>query len=134
MMSDKKSPAAATVFVLFSLLFYSCSAQNEKYATLPPAEFSEKIKTEPGIVLDVRTPKEFINGHIANAININLFDDDFSQQVLKLDSAKAIYVYCASGGRSSEAAELLSKSGYKKVTNLKRGITAWKESNMPVEK
>ncbi|MFI5219265.1 MAG: rhodanese-like domain-containing protein [Bacteroidia bacterium] len=120
------------VFAFF--IFASCSAQNNNPVDISATDFEAKLKNQPGILVDVRTPKEFTIGHIAGAVNMNLFDDDFNERILKLDTAKTIYVYCAVGGRSSEAAELLLKSGYKKVYNLKRGITGWKEMNLPVEK
>ena len=123
--------------ICFAIVFFimvSCSAQNNNVVEFPPEKFHAEIKNHPGILVDVRTPKEFSNGYIAGAININLFDDDFSEKILKLDSSKTIYVYCASGGRSSEAAELLLKSGFKNVYNLEGGITRWKKGNLPVEK
>lgn len=114
-------------------VFVSCSAQNNNQVDISATDFESKLKKQQGILVDVRTPKEFGNGHIAGAVNINLFDDDFNERILKLDTAKTIYVYCASGGRSSEAAELLLKHGYKKVHNLKGGINAWKSNKLPLE-
>ena len=130
----KKSFSVVSAFVGFVCFFTSCNGQSENYKSIPATEFNEKIKTEPGIIVDVRTPKEFAGGHIAGSVNINLYDDDFAKQIQKLDTAKTVYLYCGSGGRSSEAAEIFFKSGFKKINNLENGIREWNEMNLPVEK
>lgn len=78
-------------------------------------------------VVDVRTPEEFKAGHIARAVNINVFDNDFMQQVKeKVDKRRPVAVYCRSGKRSAKAAQEMGAMGYT-VTNLKGGILKWKE-------
>ena len=109
----------------------SCIAQSGP--AIQAKEFSEKCHDENAILLDVRTPKEYAAGHLKGAMLINIFDDNFSEQVAKLDKTKTVYVYCASGGRSSEAQELMLKSGFKNVVNLAGGIEAWKKAGLPVE-
>ena len=94
--------------------------------------FAELIADSDVVVLDVRTAEEFNEAHIANAIHIDQFKKDFIEQAKKrLPVGKTIAVYCRSGRRSANAAGLLAKEGYKPV-NLKGGIMAWKEENMPV--
>jgi rhodanese-related sulfurtransferase len=84
------------------------------------------------VVLDVRTASEFDEGHIERAINIDYQQDDFVEKVTAtLPKEKMIAVYCRSGRRSAGAAGKLGDEGYKLV-NLKGGIIAWKEANMPV--
>ena len=78
--------------------------------------------------------KEFAEGHIKGAILIDQFQNDFVEQAqAKLPKDKTIAVYCRSGRRSANAAGKLADVGYKCV-NLKGGILAWKEANMPVIK
>ena len=78
--------------------------------------------------------KEFAEGHIKGAILIDQFQSDFVEQAKdKLPKDKTIAVYCRSGRRSANAAGKLADVGYKCV-NLKGGIIAWKEANMPVIK
>ena len=109
----------------------SCNAQSGP--AIPPKEFSEKSRAENTILLDVRTPKEYAAGHLKGAQLVNIFDDNFGEQIAKLDSSKTVYVYCASGGRSGEAQEIMLKSGFKNVVNLEGGIEAWKKAGLPVE-
>ena len=94
--------------------------------------FAELVADTNVVVLDVRTAAEFAEGHLERAINIDYHQSDFVEKAkaaLPLD--KTIAVYCRSGRRSAGAAGKLGEDGYKLV-NLKGGIIAWKEANMPV--
>lgn len=94
----------------------------------------ELIKSGKYTVLDVRTKKEFDEGHIAGALNFDYYSDDFEEQVeaqLK-DKNKPYIVYCRSGMRSLYSAEILEELGYTDVTNMKGGFEAWKKAGKPV--
>lgn len=107
-------------------------AQQGKSELLDARTFAQRLKTQPGILIDVRTPNEFKKGYIQGARLINIFDDAFETQINALDKSKTIYVYCAAGGRSAEAAEMLIKKGFKHVIDLDGGIGSWKRSALPV--
>ena len=95
-------------------------------------EFAELIADSNVVILDVRKADEFADGHIKGAILIDQFQSDFVEQAkAKLPKDKTIAIYCRSGRRSANAAGKLADVGYKCV-NLKGGILAWKEANMPV--
>ena len=105
----------------------SSNFENQEVGT-----FAELVKQKDVILVDVRTAEEYAEGHIPGAVNIDVKKDDFMTQVGKLiDKTKTIAVYCRSGRRSANAAEMLEKQGYKPV-NLKGGILAWKAEKMPV--
>ena len=107
--------------------------------------FAELVADTNVVVLDVRTAAEFAEGHLERAINIDYLQSDFVEKAkatLPLDKGGVrdvnnivegtrIAVYCRSGRRSAGAAGKLGEDGYKLV-NLKGGIIAWKEANMPV--
>ncbi|MBQ0028971.1 MAG: hypothetical protein KBT32_00880 [Bacteroidales bacterium] len=101
---------------------------------LTPKEFQEDYEKskENAILLDVRRPDEYQNGHLKGATLINLMDEKFAEEVLKLDSKKTIFIYCRSGRRSMKAAEFLTGKGYTCV-NMKGGILAWGNEGFPVE-
>ncbi|MDJ0646121.1 MAG: rhodanese-like domain-containing protein [Flavobacteriaceae bacterium] len=102
---------------------------NEK---LTAADFNAKIKYDTVQLIDVRSPEEFLEGHLKNAKNINFYDGDFMQQMLKeLDESKPVYLYCKSGGRSGKAAAKLSERGFK-IYDLKGGILDWKANEFEV--
>ena len=86
------------------------------------------------IVLDVRTPAEFAEGHIAGATNINFMAKDFAAEVGKLDRDKIYLVHCASGGRSKRCLPQLKELGLKQIYHLDGGFSAWEDAGKPVAK
>lgn len=93
--------------------------------------FAAKINGENVVLLDVRTPQEFATGHIPNATNLNYNDPNFAQNVNALDKSKTYLVYCKSGVRSGNAANLMQSSGFNTIYTLQGGIMGWSE---PLEK
>lgn len=91
---------------------------------LEPAAFEQEMKNKPGTLVDVRTPGEYNDGHLDNALNIDYNGSGFDQEVEKLDKTKPVYVYCAVGGRSASAAKILSGKGFQ-VVNMAGGYKAW---------
>ena len=110
----------------------ACGQQN--FENTDVQGFTELIADSNVVVLDVRTAAEFAEGHIKGAILIDQGQSDFVEKVKDaLPIEKKIAVYCRSGRRSANAAGKLADVGYKCV-NLKGGIIAWKEADMPVTK
>ena len=108
----------------------ACSQQ--AFETINVKKFSQLIQDPNVQLVDVRTAEEFAEGHIENAINIDVNQPSFLQQAgQQLQKDKTVAVYCKSGRRASKAGEMLAKEGFK-VINLKGGILAWKLKNMPV--
>ena len=96
--------------------------------------FAELVADTNVVVLDVRTAAEFAEGHIQRAILIDQGQSDFVEKAkATLPTGRTIAVYCRSGRRSANAAGRLADLGYKCV-NLKGGIIAWQEANMPIVK
>lgn len=75
------------------------------------------------VILDVRTPEEFTQGHIPGAILVNFNSPGFEREVQKLDPSKTYFVYCHSGGRSSHAIPVLLQAGVNKIYHLQRGVS-----------
>ncbi|SEA27487.1 rhodanese-like domain-containing protein [Psychroflexus halocasei] len=113
-------------FLSFGLL--SEIQAQEKHEILSPQEFCDKMKSDDVQIIDVRTPKEYKNGHIKNSTLINFFDDDFKEQLSKLPEDKKILVYCRSGNRSGKASEILENLGYKNIYDLKGGMLLWEKA------
>jgi rhodanese-related sulfurtransferase len=110
----------------------ACGQQN--FENTDVQGFTELIADSNVVVLDVRTAAEFAEGHIKGAILIDQGQSDFVEKVKDaLPIEKKIAVYCRSGRRSANAAGKLADVGYKCI-NLKGGIIAWKEADMPVTK
>lgn len=113
-------------------LFFSCSTSSTTHTAqtitkkVSKAEFTELMKKSGAQLIDVRTSREFSNGFIEGAKNIDYNGDSFEKQIKKLDKNKPVLVYCAAGGRSENAAELLKEWGFKEIYDLEGGYNAWK--------
>lgn len=95
--------------------------------TLRAKKFNRWRQQSNTIVLDVRTPEEFKEGHIPGARNIDVKQDSsFRQQVLQLDPSKRYLLYCRTGKRSTKAMVILTQAGFPKLYQLKGGIESWK--------
>jgi rhodanese-related sulfurtransferase len=111
------------LFFAFVLVFtFGIEASVKAQENLTPTAFIAKLKTTPNAqLLDVRTPKEWEAGKITSSKCVNFMDADFKQQVEKLDKNKPVFVYCAAGGRSTKASQILKESGFKVIYNLQGG-------------
>jgi phage shock protein E len=81
-------------------------------------------------LLDVRTPEEYADGHIAGSVNIPLAE--LANQLSQVPQSMPIVVYCRSGNRSAQAATLLKEAGYTQVLDM-GGIVDWVAAGYPVE-
>lgn len=97
--------------------------------TLTVDEFSKVIKKKNVRLIDVRTPKEYAEGHIAGADNIDVKAANFADQIKEVKGSVA--VYCVKGVRSMKAATQLAAQGCT-VYNLDGGITAWKQAGKSI--
>ena len=128
-----KLPLITLLILAFSL---NASDQTKAQQTRPLAmdvdvkEFTRLVKEKPGLLLDVRTKGEVAKGAIPNSVNHDIFSDNFEAEIDKIDKTKPVYVYCASGGRSGEAMEIMNKKGFKEVYNLAGGYGAWKKAQV----
>ena len=78
------------------------------------------------VLIDVRTPEEIQNGTIQKAVNINFFDKNFEELILKLDKSKPVFIFCQSGGRSGKAFNKMKDLEFREVYELKGGYNGWK--------
>jgi thioredoxin len=108
------------------------SAVTLEHITAP--QFQDKINQLPNEqIVDVRTPEEFATGYIRGAVNINIYDADFRQQIEKLDKTRPVLVYCKAGARSADAADIFKASGFTNILDLKGGIMSWTNNSFPLE-
>lgn len=107
--------------------------QNTAVIDLDPMGFKKRIEQGDVMLIDVRTPAEYVSGHIAGSTNIDWTGADYEKAFGGLDPAKPLLLYCAGGGRSDQAREYLAGKGYK-VAHLAEGIAAWKKAGLPVVK
>ena len=84
------------------------------------------------VVLDVRTPEEFKDGHVEGAININYDSLAFKTEMAKLDRKKTYFVYCRTGRRSTEAVRIMRELEFTKIIRMKGDILKWQAENLPL--
>lgn len=96
------------------------------------AQFKKLTESPNALILDVRTAAEVAEGHLPNAVNIDIYGSDFMAKVQELPKDREILVYCTVGARSQQAADILSKQGFAKVYNLDGGIVAWQRNGFEV--
>lgn len=124
-------PIQTLAFTLLLWAAASCNAQSTTQLADPETFKTTLTADNNSILLDVRTPKEYNSGHIENALNLDFRHPAFTDSVLALNKNKNYFVYCLSGGRSREAANLMRSNGFN-VVELKGGIMAWQNANLPV--
>ena len=77
------------------------------------------------VIIDVRTPGEYADGYIKDAVNIDYYSKTFIDDIDKLDKNRTYLIYCRSGGRSGGALDTMEELGFREVYNMLGGITQW---------
>jgi rhodanese-related sulfurtransferase len=84
------------------------------------------------LLLDVRTPQEFSDGHLNGAKLVDFHGAEFLTEIGKFPRDAKILLYCRSGNRSGQALKIMKDMGYKDVRHMVGGINAWKAEARPV--
>lgn len=115
-----------TISILIGILVMLSACGQNGVVHMTSEEFSKIIETE-GVLIDVRTSREFQSGHIAGATNISTSDPELKTKLAKYKKDESIFVYCYSGARSRNVANYLASQGYTKIYNLQRGTMEWQQ-------
>lgn len=112
-----------------------CSAQSDGINVLSPKDFIKQAKADTtAIILDVRTPGEYKEEHLAGALQLDFLNSEaFDAGIKLLDKSHTYYVYCRSDKRSHHACMKMQKQGLK-VFDMEGGILNWKKLGMPTTK
>lgn len=124
-----------TILMFVACAFGACvSKADDKVDVVDPLRFQAELKADTtAYLLDVRTPDEYAESHLAGAHNLDWLNEaEFKRDAAGIDKAKTVYVYCRSGRRSNAAASYLLGEGYK-VVDLEGGILGWIKAGLPVE-
>lgn len=120
-----------TIMLILNLSLFaltSCQANTAdtlSYEQISPEEAKTLMDTETNyIILDVRTPEEYAEGHIPNAVNLDHEDISSKAEAMLPDKDALLLVYCRSGRRSKIAAEALVELGYSNIKEF-GGINDW---------
>ncbi|MBC7410440.1 MAG: thioredoxin fold domain-containing protein [Arcicella sp.] len=117
----------------FAILYFANQAISLSQV-LSADDFEKKYaETQNAQLVDVRTTGEYGGGHLPKAKNVDYKSPDFTEKIQTLDKTKPIFVYCLSGGRSAEAANIMRQNGFKEVYEMGGGYLKWTTKMKPVE-
>ena len=121
-------------FLSFVLLFVSaCTSAHEK--AVSAAEFKSLVEGYECIIVDVRSPEEFMEGHIEGAATIDLYSANFEHRFRFIDTTHCMALYCQSGKRSAQALHILeTELGFINLVHLQGGITTWENEGYELVK
>lgn len=104
------------------------------FATISAQEASTVIGQAPAdlVVLDVRTPEEYAEGHLDGAVLVDFYEPDFADQLSRLDLGVPYLVYCQSGNRSGQTLTMMQQLDFASAVDINGGIVAWQASGLPV--
>lgn len=96
-----------------------------KVVFLEPAEFIKESKKGSAVLIDIRLPQEFEQGHAEGAVNYSFFDGQFKVKLLSLDRDKKYYLYAKADSHTRMAAAFMNFNDFTQVYALKGGYDAW---------
>ena len=116
------------LITVLSLSTSCMDPQNSEVQLVTAEEMISILESEDVQVIDVRTPEEYSEVHIANAQNIDYLSPTFEEDITKLDREKPIILYCKGGTRSAKCAKKMEEAGFEKIYDLKGGLSRWQHS------
>ena len=96
-------------------------------------DFDKAVTGKKVQLVDVRSNMEYKKGHLQDAQLCDFMADDFTTQLeaLNLKKDEPVYIYCHSGGRSGEAAQIMKGLGYQHIIDMENGYSNWSKNNLP---
>lgn len=127
--------SAAWVGIFLAIIVTTIKIQFSPIKQLSPQELTFAVNKEDGIVLDIRTEKDFKASHILDSVHLTVEKINKNElSTLEKYKDKPIIVVCAAGITASTTASKLYKAGYSKTSLLKGGMNAWVNAGLPVTK
>ncbi|HSM01023.1 MAG TPA: rhodanese-like domain-containing protein [Acidimicrobiia bacterium] len=114
------------------VLVAACSSSATGVIELVGAVEANELLEGDVVVLDIRTPEEYAEGHIQGSLNIDFYGADFPDRIGALDADHAYLVYCRSGSRSAQAMSVFEDLGFSEVFELEGGILTWVGEGLPL--
>jgi rhodanese-related sulfurtransferase len=125
--------ASAAGLLLLAVVAYELRQRAHSAASVSPTE-AVRMMNDGAVLVDVRSVNQFKDGHIAGARNVPGDQIADGAKALEKFRDKTIITCCESGITSGSAARKLTELGYKQVFNLRGGLAAWRQDNLPVTK
>ena len=116
------------LIALALFVFSACS----RVETVSTEQARAMIESGGVIVVDIRDPKKFADGHIKGAINAEYHPKTFARDTEQIDKNAAIILYCSMGLKTKMAARELERRGFTRIYAMEGGIEAWMNAGFPV--
>ncbi len=104
------------------------------FKSVPPRAFSTYIRQKDMILIDANSEKEFKEGHIKGAKNMDFFNPKLYDEIATLDKSKTYLIYSRRDHRKDKVMDAFRTASIFKLIGLKGGLSAWESENLPVEK
>jgi rhodanese-related sulfurtransferase len=128
-----RARAAAVVVSVVALVgLAGCSSDTVAVTDIGAQQLIEVAESGEVVVLDVRTPQEYAEGHVPGALNIDIASPTFAEQIAALPTDETYVVYCRSGNRSAQAAEQMVQAGFTDVYNVDAGLATLASAGVPL--
>lgn len=110
------------------------SAATAGIRIVSPEDAAATIAAPPAdlVILDVRTPEEFDEGHLDGAVMLDFYRDDFAEALADFDPDVPYVLYCRSGNRSGQTRAMMADLGFTSVEDVDGGILNWVDAGLPV--
>ena len=120
---------------LFSFLGCTQQAGDKNIVDISQTELLELSKNDPSLlILDVRTPQEYAQGHVPKAKLIPHTELPSRLAEISDSKDKTVVVYCKSGHRAGIAQSILVEAGFTNVKHLDGDMSGWIRANLPIER
>ena len=133
-MQRRNGSAWIVLFVLAIAMTTAAAGSPVTNVTVGKAQklIKERAGKADFVILDVRTPGEFAEGHIKGAVNLDVQSPTFEKGLRALDRKKSYLVYCRTGNRSRRAILTMEAQGFRSIFHMNEGIVMWKQQNLPL--
>ncbi|MCP5029322.1 MAG: rhodanese-like domain-containing protein [Actinomycetia bacterium] len=112
------------------------NAAQKGFSIIAPGTAARVLEDPPAdlVILDVRTPDEYAEGHIEGSVLLDFYAADFAELLAGLDPEVPYLVYCRSGNRSGQTTQLMEGLGFSTVYDVDGGVIAWAEAGLDLSK
>tara|TARA_B110000438_G_scaffold160585_1_gene153826 strand:+ start:95 stop:493 length:399 start_codon:yes stop_codon:yes gene_type:complete len=113
--------------LIFTVLLSACISNHEN--AIGVSKFASLVESKECLVIDLRSPDEYLSGHIDGSATIDFYSPEFEHKFRFIDVNKCMLFYCSTGNRSGQAAHILQQElGFTNIIHLKDGLNAWKDA------
>ncbi len=120
-------------FIYLLIILSGCTTSDQSGIEIIDSIKLRQLQEDGVQVVDIRTKKEFDNGHIPGVMHIDFMSSDFMNRMNEFSVSEPIIIHCASGGRSKKASDMLQKAGFELIYDYSGGFADWKSKGLKIE-